>query len=81
MPDERGDVADAQLAARQRIQNADAGRIAEDAERVGERLDRPRRHQQPTPLLARADVRSPRRSRLQPKRLRMSLNLMGWAIS
>ena len=44
--DERGDVADAQLAGRQRVEDAHPRRIAEDAKRVGQRLDRVRGHQQ-----------------------------------
>ena len=45
MPDELGDVADAELARRERVEDADARRIAEDAEGVGQRFDRARRHQ------------------------------------
>ena len=40
---ERGNVADAELAGRQGIEDAHARRIAEHAERVGERFDRSRR--------------------------------------
>ena len=36
----RGQVAHAQLAVRQRVEDADAGRIAEGAEGVGQALDR-----------------------------------------
>ena len=43
--DERGDVADAELAAGQRIEDPDAGGITEDAERVSQRFDRARSHQ------------------------------------
>ena len=38
-PDRAGDVADAELAARQRIENPDPGRVAEHPERLGKRLD------------------------------------------
>ena len=43
--DERGDVADAELATRQRIEDPYAGRITEDAERVSQRVDRAGPHQ------------------------------------
>ena len=43
--DERGDVADAELAARQRIEDPYAGGITEDAERVSQRFDRAGPHQ------------------------------------
>ncbi len=35
----RGEIADAELAVRERVEDADAGRIAEGAEGVGEPLD------------------------------------------
>jgi hypothetical protein len=47
--DERGDVADAELARRQRVEDPHACRIAEDAERVSKRFDRACIHQQGLP--------------------------------
>ncbi len=44
--DERGDVADAQLARGQRVEDSYACRITEDAECVGKCLDRTGAHQQ-----------------------------------
>ncbi len=44
-PDERGDVADAELAGRERVENSHARGIAERAERVRQSLDGSRRQQ------------------------------------
>ena len=44
--DERGDVADAELARRQRVENPHSCRITEDAECLGKRFDRTRAHQE-----------------------------------
>ena len=44
-PQHRGEIAHAQLAVRQGIENAHAGRIAERAERVGQALHGVRRYQ------------------------------------
>ena len=46
---EGGDVADAQLAGGERIEDADACRIAEHAKRVGNRVNRAVRHQRRPP--------------------------------
>ena len=44
-PDQRGKVADAQLSARERVQDADARRITQGPERLGERCREGRRNQ------------------------------------
>ena len=44
--DERGDVADAELPRRQRVENPHPCRITEDAECLGKRFDRTRAHHQ-----------------------------------
>ena len=42
-PDMLGDVAHAELPAREGVEDADPGRVAEHAKRLGQGLDRPRR--------------------------------------
>ena len=54
--DEGGDVAHAQLAARQRVEDPDARRVAEDAERVSQRFDGAGRQQRVAPSLGVAGI-------------------------
>ena len=49
-PDQFGDVADAQLARREHVENPHARGIAKHSEGFGERFDRRRRHQMVAPI-------------------------------